>query len=305
MRPATLDELATAAGIDVPPTRGFTSFAAFAGMYDAACRVVAGETQMRRLVREVVEDAHRDGVTWLEPSFYPRRYAAAYGGVEAVLAVVLDELAEAGDALGVGSGLIVTANRSADPDEARDLARVAVAFRDRGVVAFGLAHDEVAGPAGRFADAFRIATDGGLLAVPHGGELVGPESVVSCLDDCGAHRVMHGVRAAEDPDLVVRLADSEVCLDVCPSSNLALAVVDSLADHPLPALLDAGVDCSINADDPLLFGPGILEEYELCRSTMGLDDGALAGVARTSLRASAAPEPVVSSGLRAIDAWLA
>jgi adenosine deaminase len=305
MRPATLHELAAAAGVPVPPIRGFRSFGAFAGMYDAACRVVTGEDQMRRLVREVVEDALQDGVTWLEPSFYPRRYAAAYGGDQAVVEVVLDELATVGDALGVGTGLIVAADRTADPGEAVEIAKVAASLADRGVVGFGLANDEVGGPADRFAEAFRVATGAGLLSVPHGGELVGPESVVNCLDDCGAHRVMHGVRAVEDPELVRRLADADVCLDVCPTSNLALAVVGSLGEHPLPALLDAGVACSVNADDPLLFGPGILEEYELCRTQLGLDDAALAEIARCSLRASAAPELEVSSGLRAIDAWMA
>jgi adenosine deaminase len=116
---------------------------------------------------------------------------------------------------------------------------------------------------------------------------------------------MHGVRAIEDPDLVARLADLGTCLDVCPTSNELLGVVPSLEEHPLPALLEAGVRCSINADDPLLFGPGILEEYQLCRDRLGLDDTTLAQIARSSLECSGAPRPLVAEAVREVGRWLA
>jgi adenosine deaminase len=305
MRPATLGELAAADGIEVPPIRGFTSFTAFAGMYDAACRVLSHEAAMRRLVREIVEDAAGDGVVWLEPAFYSPRHAATFGSDEAVVDLVLDELATAGGELGVGTGLIIAADRTKDPAEAERLARLACSYADRGVVGFGLANDETGWPPEPFAGAFRIALDGGLISAPHGGELAGPLSVLGCIDDCGAQRVMHGVRAIEDPDLVIRLADEGICLDVCPTSNLLLGVVPSLAAHPLPQLLAAGVRCSINADDPLLFGPGILEEYGLCRTELGLSDEDLALVGRSSLESSGAPAVVIAAGVAGVDRWLA
>ena len=110
------------------------------------------------------------------------------------------------------------------------------------MVAFGLANDEAPWPPEPFADAFAIAREAGLLATPHAGELAGPESVRGALDALGAQRIQHGVRAAEDPALVERLAParSSAC-DVCPTSNVLLSVVADLASHPLPALLDAGV----------------------------------------------------------------
>jgi adenosine deaminase len=121
----------------------------------------------------------------------------------------------------------------------------------------------------------------------------------------GADRIQHGIRAVEDPSVVDLLADRGTCLDVCPSSNLLLAVVPSLDAHPLPQLLAAGIPCSLNADDPLLFGPGLLEEYELARTDMGLDDDALAGIARASITHSGAPDACKSAAVSAIDAWLA
>ena len=305
MRPSTLRDLADVGGIDVPPIRGFKSFKAFAGMYDAACRVLVSEAPLRRLVREVVEDAASDGVVWIEPTFYSGRYVNTFGSNEAVIEIVLDELAAAGRSTGVGTGLIVSSDRTADPAEAVGLAKIAVSYADRGVVGFGLANDEAVWPPGPFADAFRIAVDGGLIAAPHGGELAGPDSVRSCLEECHAHRIMHGIRAAEDPDLVAVLADRGVCLDTCPTSNVLLGVVPRLDAHPLPNLLAAGVRCTINADDPLLFGPGIADEYELCRDNLGLDDGTLAQVARCSLEDSGAPRDLVDTALAGVAAWLA
>lgn len=304
MRPETLQELADDSGCKVPPVRGFNGFAGFAEMYVAACGLLDTEDRVRRLVREVVEDAARDGVVWIEPALYAPRYRAVFGHDRAVVEIVLDELKRSGDRLGVGTGLIVAADRTVDPAEAEDQARMAVDLADQGVIGLGLANDETHWPPEPFAAAFRIATAGGLLSLPHGGELLGPASVVGCIDACGADRIMHGVRAAEDPDLLKRIADLGVCLDVCPTSNLELGVVPRLADHPLPMLIEAGVMCSINADDPLLFGPGICEEYGLCRDRLGLDDETLAQVARWSLEASAAPMDLIDRHVAAVDAWL-
>ena len=155
------------------------------------------------------------------------------------------------------------------------------------MVSFGLANDEVAGPPERFARAFAVAREAGLVSAPHAGELAGPDSVRGALDALGARRVGHGVRAVEDPALVARLAEERVCLDVCPTSNLLLSVVPSLAEHPLARLLAAGVPCSIGSDDPLLFGPGLLAEHVTAREVLGLDDAQLALAARSGLEAAA------------------
>jgi adenosine deaminase len=304
MRPQTLEELAAESGREVPPIRGFDGFAAFAGMYVAACEALDTEARLRRVVAEVVEDAAADGVVWIEPAFYAPRYAGVFGSARAATEIVLDELAASGRRLGVGTGLIVAADRTVDPAEAIEQAKMAASLAESGVVGFGLANDETHWPPEPFAEAFRIACDAGLLSVPHGGELLGPESVSGCIDACGAHRVMHGVRAVEDADLVKRIADLGICLDVCPTSNVALSVVGRIEDHPLGQLIDAGVMCSINADDPLLFGPGIAEEYQICRERLGLDDETLARVATWSLEASAAPPAVIDRHVANIEEWL-
>lgn len=306
MRPSTLTDLAQGYGIPVPQTRGYGDFGAFAGLYDAAAQCVRTEDDLRRLVREVVEDAAADGAVWVEPQVWPHYESPQLADAGRILDVALDEGRTTAARLGVGFGLMVTAIRVLPPEDAEVLAELAVSRAGDGVVSFGLAHDEVLGPPQPFARAFAVARAGGLVAAPHAGELLGPDSVRSALDDLGARRIAHGVRAVEDPALVERLAAERVCLDVCPTSNVLLGVVPSLAEHPLRQLLDAGVPCSVNTDDSLLFGPGLLEEYETARAVLGLDDEHLATVARSGIEAAAhAPAALVSGALERVEAWLA
>jgi adenosine deaminase len=219
--------------------------------------------------------------------------------------MALDAIAGASARTGVTAGLMIAADRTRSPDDAVEQALLAARYAGQGVVAFGLANDEQGHPPKPFEEAFRIAREAGLLSTPHAGELAGPASVRGALDVLGADRIEHGVRAVEDPALLQRLADEQVCLDVCPTSNLLLSVVDDLASHPLSRLLDAGVRCSLNADDPLLFGPGLLEEYELCRTVLGFDDERLAHIAACSIDASGASSALKARARDDIAAWLA
>ena len=305
MRPTTLVELAERAGMEVPPIRGYGNFAAFSDMYRAACAVLQTPADLARLIHEVVQDAASAGAVWIEPALYPPLHADRLGPPAGVLDMAVDAGREAAAATGVGVGWIVAADRTRPPEEAVELSELAARHADDGVVAFGLANDEAPFPPEPFADAFAIARSAGLLSTPHAGELAGPESVRGALEALQPRRIQHGVRAAEDPVLVHRLADEHVCLDVCPTSNLLLAVVDDLAHHPLPRLLRAGVPCSVNADDPLLFGSGLLEEYTVCRDRMGLDDHQIARIAVASVRYSGAPEELRRAAMSGIDAWMA
>ena len=309
MRPATLAELARAAGVRTPPAREYRSFAEFNQRYQAASGLIQSQADLRRVVREVVEDAAADGAVWVEPHFYPPRYAAglvspSMGSEPEVLELVLDEARGTARRLGIGAGIMVSALRHLDPAEALRLAGLAAHYADAGVVSFGLAADEALFAPEPFAEAFAVARGAGLISAPHAGELAGPESVLGALDALGAVRICHGVRAIEDPALVDRLAREAIVLDVCPTSNLLLGVVDSMVEHPLARLLDAGVRCTLNGDDPLLFGPGVLGEFELGRMVMGLSDERLAAMARTSIEASGAPSDLVATGLAGVETWL-
>ncbi len=304
MRPATLFEMCEQLGVDVPPTSGFVDFSEFGACYLALLTVLREPSNLDRLVDEVFEDQAAQGVVYVELSVSPTFYREVYGSLSAALARLI-ALAEAASAAhGIAFGLMPTVDRMASIEESIEVARVAVEFAGRGVVSLGLASDERGYPCRDFAEAFAIAKAAGLQAAPHAGELVGPESVREALDDLKADRVLHGVRAVEEPALVAELAERGVPLDVCPTSNVLLSVVPELGAHPLPLLLEAGVRCSINADDPLLFGPDILAEYEVCRSVLGLGDEQLAACAWTSIETTLAPDAVKAAARERIDAWL-
>lgn len=304
MRPSTLRELAGVHGVAVPPMpTTYGSFADFQDLYVAARLVLRRPHDLERLVAEVVEDAAGDGAVWIEPAVHLADHRTLGTDAE-VLELLLDAAARASRSTGVGVGWLITADRSRAPELAVEQAEVAATGAGRGVVAFGLANDETAAPPERFATAFAIATEAGLISAPHAGEHCGPASVRGALDALVAHRVQHGVRCAEDPALVQRLAREKVCLDVCPTSNLALSVVDRLEAHPLRALVAAGVPCSINADDPLLFGTGLLAEYERCRRELGLDDRELARCALASIEHSGAPETERDAAAVGVARWL-
>jgi adenosine deaminase len=306
MRPATLAELAGERDERPPHFGGFTSFEHFNALHGAAARLVreGPRRNLLRLVREVVEDAAADGAVWIEPHFNPLTYEDDPDAALDLLDEVIDQGRRTGVRLGVGFGILVFARRNADPSHAVETARLAARRSGDGVVSFGLAGDETRQTAESFAEAFAIARDAGLIPAPHAGELAGPASVRAALDVLGARRIAHGVRAIEDPALLARLAAEGVVLDVCPTSNVALGVVASLSAHPLPLLLQAGVRCTLNADDPLLFGLGVLQEYETARTALSLTDPQLAAVARTSLEASGAPRAIVEDAVTRIGAWL-
>ncbi len=316
MRPGTLIELADKYGVHLPEAlsgakpprlratdeRGWFRFQR---LYDIARSCLRAPEDIQRLVREAAEEDVRDGSRWLELQVDPTSYAPRLGGLSPALEIILDAVETTARETGLGMRLLVAASRIKHPLDARTLARLAVRYADRGIVGFGLSNDERRGFARDFDRAFAIAREGGLLAVPHGGELSGPRSVRDCLDDLRASRIGHGVRAAEDPRLMERLAEARVTCEVCPTSNVALGVYPTLADVPLRTLWGAGVPMALGADDPLLFGSRLAAQYEIAREHHGFSDEELAELARQSVRASAAPEDAREKILVGIDEWLA
>ena len=321
MRPATLVELAaeqgrrlpaelldpTGARLDVTARRGWSRFQR---LYDAARDVVAGPDEVRRLVREIAEDERAAGSRWVEVQVDPSSYAARLGGLQATVELVLDAMREATAATGVGTALVIAANRTRHPADAETLARLARRYAgprngQARVVGFGLSNDETRGRPEEFAKAFRIARDAGLLSVPHAGELRGIRSVEGAVEVLRADRLGHGVRSVEDPRTVSLLAERGVVLEVCPASNVALGVAGAVELVPVRQLQEAGVPVALGADDPLLFRSGLLEQYAAVREQQGLPDGALAGLAADAVRGSAAPDELQRELLDGIDAWLA
>jgi adenosine deaminase len=230
MRQATLLELAERDGIklpdalveDWPPQLSAADekgWFRFQRLYDVARSVLRTEADVRRLILEAAQDDKADGGRWLEIQVDPSGYAAKFDGVSAFTELVLDAVADASAKVGIGMAVVIAANRTRHPLDARTLARLAAQYAGRGVVGFGLSNDERRGRTEDFAGAFAIAERAGLVLVPHGGELLGPESVRVCIDDLHAGRLGHGVRVTEDPALLDRVVARRLLRsDLSPAS---------------------------------------------------------------------------------------
>lgn len=317
MRPSTLADLAAEHRIRLPETlrehhllrltpdeRGWFRFQR---LYDAARAVVRDERAMRRIVLEAAADDAAEGSGWLELQVDPTSYAPFVGGLTPALEIVLDAAREATEATGCSVAVVVAASRTRHPLDARTLARLAARYAGDGpgqVVGFGLSNDERRGTTGDFSAAFAIARRAGLVSAPHSGELLGPAHVRATLDALHPDRLGHGVRSAEDPELLARIVDAGIGLEVCPTSNVALGVYPTLADVPLRRLVQAGARLALGADDPLLFGPRLAEQYSAARDVHGFTDDELAALARSSIEVSAAPADVRKQLLAGVDAWL-
>jgi adenosine deaminase len=276
----------------------------FQRLYDVARSVLRTEDDVRRLVHEAAEDDKADGSRWLEIQVDPSGYAAKFAGLTAFTDLVLDAVATASRDVGIGMAVVIAANRTRHPLDARTLARLAAQYAGRGVVGFGLSNDERRGDTRDFAPAFRIAERAGLLLTPHGGELLGPDSARVCVEELHAGRLGHGIRVTEDPDLLDLVVSKGIALEVCPVSNVALGVYTDLSSVPLPDLMAAGATVALGADDPLLFGSRLAGQYATMRAAHDLTDAQLADLARSSVLAARAADEDKATWLSEIDAWL-
>ena len=183
--------------------------------------------------------------------------------------------------------------------------RFALDHAPAGLVGFGLGGPEVGVDRAQFKPVFDAARAAGLRSVPHAGETTGPETIWAAIRDLGAERIGHGTSAAQDPALLAYLAEHGIPLEVCPSSNVATRAVASLAEHPLPTFVEAGVVVTINSDDPPMFGTTLNKEYDVAAGLLGLDEAGVADLARAAVTASWAPADVQQRILREIDAYVA
>jgi len=287
VRPATLLEIARRNNQPLPADAvegltalyEFTDLAHFVHVWLLTTGCLRTATDFRQVVVDYAGEAAGFGAVYLEGIFSPGERVKRGVDWDELFTGYTEGAVEAYERHGVTVRLTPDIHRELDPEIAEECARVAVRYRDRGVVGLGLGGREVGNPAEPYRRAFEIARDGGLGIVPHAGEAAGPESIREVLSMDPA-RIRHGIRAVEDRGLLAEIVDRGVVLDVCPTSNMRLGGVASLAAHPLPALRAAGALCTINTDDPAMFGTDLGREYEIsAKLGVSAEDAYLAGVA--------------------------
>ncbi|MFP5346715.1 MAG: adenosine deaminase [Actinomycetes bacterium] len=268
----------------------FTDFAHFIDVYLAVNELVRTGEDVEALVVGLARDLAANTVRYAEVTVTP--YSHLLVGIPAtdITAALENGRRRAADEHDVELGYVFDIPSLYGVESGIETARWVLDHAPSGTVAFGLGGPEVGFPRVMFAEAFAMTRAAGLPAVPHAGETTGPESVWSALNDLGAVRIGHGINAVSDPRLVAHLAEHQIPLEVCPTSNLCTGAVPDLTDHPFPALREAGVPVTINSDDPGMFATTLNREYEIAHAVFGLSTAELADLARAAVHHSFAPD---------------
>jgi aminodeoxyfutalosine deaminase len=282
----------------------FRDFSHFIEVYLAVVGLITDAGDVRMLTYEVARELAAQQVRYAELTVTP--YSSVIRGIpaEAFCEAIEDARLAAERDLGVLLRWCFDIPGEAGVPAAELTARIATELQPAGLISFGLGGPEIGVPRGQFQPYFDQARAIGLHSVPHAGETTGPETIWDSLRLLGAERIGHGISAAADPELLDYLRENGIALEVCPTSNVATRAVASLAEHPLPKLVAAGVPVTINSDDPPMFSTDLNNEYLIAAQLLGLDRAGLAGLAKAAVTASFAPEPARRLVLGEIDDYL-
>jgi adenosine deaminase len=281
----------------------FTDFAHFIEVYLSVVDLIRDAEDIWTLTYEIARELADQRVRYAELTLTP--YSSIVRGIaaEAYCEAVEDARRRARSDFDVELRWCFDIPGEAGVPAADLTLEVATKLRPDGLVSFGLGGPEVGVPRDQFAPHFRAAIAEGLHSVPHAGESTGPESIWAALEHLGAERIGHGIAAARDERLLLHLREHAIPLEVCPTSNVRTRSVASLAEHPLPQLVAAGVPVTINSDDPPMFATTLNDEYAVAAQLLGLDRDGVADLARAAVRASFLDAPGKTLLLEEIDLY--
>jgi adenosine deaminase len=225
---------------------------------------------MRRVAREVVEDAGKDNVRYIETRFSPILHLQGGHTEREILEAVLEGLEEGERNSDVVSGAIVCGMRNIHPRKSKELAQLAVDYKGKGVVGFDLAGAEKDYPAKDHIEAFYRILNNNVNCTCHAGEGYGPESIHQALHYCGAHRIGHGTRLHENPDLMHYVNNHRIPLEICLTSNLLTGAVARIEDHPFSIYFEHGLRVTLNTDNTLLADTTATQELRRAVEAFGL-----------------------------------
>ena len=266
-------------------------FTSFVASYDATANLFRTEEDYALLAETYLIEIAEAGAVYSELIVSPDQGDTIGIGADAYIRGLAEGAERARAKTGIETRLLIVGIRHFGPERVVKAAEYAARRPHPLISGFNLAGEERMHRVADFTRAFDIARDADLGITIHAGELSGAFSVRDALDHVRPTRISHGVRAIEDGDLVKRLADEGVVLEVCPGSNVALKVFPDFERHPLRALHEAGVRVTLNSDDPPFFHTSLAREYEIASSVMGFSDGELLGMTRTAIEAAFVDEP--------------
>jgi aminodeoxyfutalosine deaminase len=269
----------------------FTDFAHFVEIYLSVVDLIRTGEDVRLLTYEVAREMAAQQIRYAELTCTP--YTSVVRGIPApeFVEAIEDARTAAERDFGLVLRWIFDIPGELGLEGAEGTLAVALDHGPSTLVGFGLGGPEIGVPRPQFKPYFDRARAAGLHSVPHAGETTGPETIWDALRELGAERIGHGTSAPLDPALLGRLAEDRIPLEVCPTSNLATGAVARLDEHPITAMVAAGVVVTINSDDPPMFATDLNTEYAVAARLLDLDEAGLAELAKTAVRASFLDEP--------------
>ncbi|MDI6808757.1 MAG: adenosine deaminase [Candidatus Eisenbacteria bacterium] len=298
VRPETIFEIGSRLGLELPASTAAElrrslyikepglPFREILGRFDLAQRCLAGREEIERIAFEVAEDAFRDNILLLELRFSPA-YAAQGHRIDwsTMLDAVRAGAGKASRQYGTAIGIILISSRDLGVEACRKTVDLAIESRES-VVGIDLAGEEEGWPCEMFSREFMRAKEAGLKITVHAGELGSSRDMRDAVEKLGADRIGHGLKAADDEDLMDFLAEKGVTLELCPTSNMVTGAARTPDEYPLRKFIGKGVKITINADDPEIFGITLSHEYEFAIRTLGLLPNEVSGTIGTALASS-------------------
>ncbi|MEV4496821.1 adenosine deaminase [Micromonospora arborensis] len=283
----------------------FRDFAHFIEVYLSVVDLIRDPEDVWLLTHEVARELARQQVRYAELTITPYSHVRRGIPAPAFCEAIEDARKRALADFGLELRWCFDIPGEAGLPAAEETLRIALQERPEGLISFGLGGPEIGVPRPQFRPYFDQARAAGLRSVPHAGETTGPQTIWDALNELGAERIGHGISAAQDPELLTYLAERQIGMEICPTSNVRTRAVANLDEHPLPRLVEAGLLVTINSDDPPMFGTTLNDEYAVAARLLGADPEGLAGLARNAVTASFL-DPAGKQRIAAeIDAYLA
>jgi adenosine deaminase len=269
--------------------------------FDVTLRVLQTAESLTRTAYELAEDAARENVRYMEVRYSPMLHTRRGLRLTTVVEAVLEGLRAAQDRYKIESNVILCGIRNVSPESSLEMAELAVAYKNRGVVGFDLAGAEYDHPAKHHRAAFQLVRDNNINVTIHAGEAYGPESIHQAIHVCGAHRIGHGCRLREDGDLLHYLNDHRVTLECCPSSNVQTGAIRDLASHPIKLYKNLGLRVTVNTDNRLVTDTTVSKELWLCHKVLGFSMADLKQVVLSGFKSAFLPFHVKQQYLRHVS----
>ncbi|MGC4875622.1 adenosine deaminase [Micromonospora sp. DT43] len=283
----------------------FRDFAHFIEVYLSVVDLIRDPEDVWLLTHEVARELARQQVRYAELTITPYSHVRRGIPAPAFCEAIEDARRRAAADFGLDLRWCFDIPGEAGLPAAEETLRIALDERPDGLISFGLGGPEIGVPRPQFKPFFDRARAAGLRSVPHAGETTGPQTIWDALNELSAERIGHGISAAQDPELLTYLAERQIGMEICPTSNVRTRAVASLDEHPLPRLVEAGLLVTINSDDPPMFGTTLNDEYAVAARLLGAGPQELAALARNAVTASFL-DPAGKQRIAAeIDAYLA